>query len=56
MKTSAARVKAYEVNVGNGEVVIRARASRFWFRRGLQTGLESLPELRGYRALVEVTD
>ncbi len=50
------RVQSYEVQVVNGEIAIRARASRFWFRRGVQMGMEALPELRGYRARVEVVD
>jgi hypothetical protein len=50
------QLRSYEVRVAGRQVVVRARAARFWTRRSLRTGIEQLPALQGYRAVVDVVD
>jgi len=50
------RVKAVEVRVVGRDVTIRAKVSRFWYRRPVRHTLETLPGLSGYRSTVEVVD
>ena len=54
--TLAARLGFYEVRVVGREVVIQARAARFWQKRGVRRELESLPALGGYKASVLILD
>ena len=55
-ETFGTRLRSYEVRVVGREVVIRARAARFWQRRAIKGGLEALPALSGYRAVIEMVD
>jgi hypothetical protein len=50
------RVRAYEVRVVDRNIVIRARATRFWQKRSVRHALETLPGLDGYHARVDVVD
>ncbi len=50
------RVRSVEVFVTGRNVEIRARASRFWYRRSVRRSLETLPAIQGYRSRIEVTD
>jgi hypothetical protein len=55
-ETLGDRVKSVEVRVTGRTVSIRARASRFWHRRGVRRTLETLALPAGYRARVEGVD
>lgn len=50
------RVKDVDVKVSGRNVVVRARASRFWYRWTTRRTLNSLPMPAGYRARVELLD
>jgi hypothetical protein len=50
------RIRSYEVRVINRDVLIRAKAARFWQRRGVRHSLESLPALSGFHSRVEMVD
>jgi hypothetical protein len=50
------KLKSLDVKVVDRDVTIRARVSRFWFRRGVKHTIESLPTLAGYRTNIEVVD
>jgi hypothetical protein len=55
-RTLGSRVRTVEVRVNGRSVVIRARAARFWQRRGVRHSLETLPLPAGYRTRVEMLD
>jgi hypothetical protein len=48
------KVRSVEVRVSGRNVLIVARATRFWQKRGAQKALESLPALNGLRARVDL--
>jgi hypothetical protein len=48
------RVQGVEVRVSGRNVLIVARATRFWQKRGVRSALESLPALAGFRARVDL--
>lgn len=48
------RLQNVKVFVKGREILIKARASRFWFRRSARKSLDALPLPSGYRARVEV--
>ena len=50
------RLRSYEVRVVGKEVVIRAKATRFWQKRTVRNALDSLPGLNGYKVTVEMVD
>jgi hypothetical protein len=50
------RIRSVEVRVVDRNVTIRARVSRFWYRRSVRHTLETLPGLSGYRTRIEVVD
>jgi hypothetical protein len=50
------RLKSLEVRVNGHNVLIVARASRFWQKRSVKRTLETLPGLAGYRARVDILD
>ena len=50
------RLRSLEVRVSGRNVLIVARASRFWQKRSVRRALETLPGLAGYRARVDVPD
>jgi hypothetical protein len=50
------RVRSVEVRVRGRNVLIVARATRFWQKRPVRRSLETLPVLSGYRARVELED
>ncbi len=50
------RLRSLEVRVSGRNVLIVARASRFWQKRSLRRTLETLPGLAGYRARIDVPD
>jgi hypothetical protein len=50
------RVRDVEVRVVGRNVTIRARATRFWQRRGVRRSLETLPGLAGYRPTIEILE
>lgn len=50
------KVRDVEVLVVDRRVVIRARVTRFWQRRAARRAIESLPELAGYRASVDLAE
>lgn len=50
------RVRSFEVRIVGREVIIRARAARYFQRRGVRHDLEALPVLSGYRTNVELID
>jgi hypothetical protein len=50
------RVRSVEVRVNGKNVLVVARASRFWQKRAVRRALETLPALSGYRAHVELDD
>lgn len=47
-------LKSVEVRVVGRDVMIRARATRFWQRRSLRRSLEALPTASGYRTTVDL--
>ncbi|WP_165069189.1 hypothetical protein [Paludisphaera rhizosphaerae] len=50
------RVKDVDVKVSGRSVVVRARATRFWYRFGARRALNALPMPAGYHARVELLD
>lgn len=50
------RVRSFEVRVDGREVVIRARAGRYFQRRGVRHDLEALPVPSGYTTNVQLID
>jgi hypothetical protein len=48
------KVQGVEVRVNGRNVLIVARATRFWQKRGVRNALESLPALAGFRARVDL--
>jgi hypothetical protein len=50
------RLRSVEVRVSGRNVLIVARASRFWQRRSVRQSLETLPGLAGYRARVDIIE
>lgn len=48
------RLKEFEVLVIDRRVIVRARVQRFWQRSAVRKAIESLHELTGYRATVDV--
>jgi hypothetical protein len=50
------RLRSVEVRVSGRNVLIVAKASRFWQKRTLKRALETLPGLAGYRARVDIID
>jgi len=50
------RVRSVEVRVSGRNVLIVARAARFWQKRTVRHSLETLPALAGYRARIELDD
>ena len=55
-RTLGDHVRSVEVRISGRTVVFRARASRFWYRRGVRRTLESMPLPAGYRARVEAVE
>ncbi len=55
-ETLGDRVKSVEVRVTGRTVVIRAHASRFWYRRSVRRALDSLSLPSGYRGRIERVD
>jgi hypothetical protein len=50
------RLRSVEVRVSGRNVLIVARASRFWQKRSVRQSLETLPGLAGFRARVDILD
>jgi hypothetical protein len=50
------RLRSLEVRVSGRNVLIVAKANRFWQKRAVRQALETLPGLAGYRARVEIGD
>jgi len=50
------RVRSVEVRVSGRNVLIVAKAARFWQKRTVRHSLETLPALAGYRARIELDD
>jgi hypothetical protein len=50
------RVRSVEVRVSGRNVLIVAKATRFWQKRPIRRSLETLPVLSGYRARIELED
>jgi len=50
------RVRSIEVRVSGRNVLIAAKATRFWQKRTVRHSLETLPALAGYRARIELDD
>jgi len=50
------RLRSVEVRVSGRNVLIVARASRFWLKRSVRRSLETLPGLAGYRARVDIIE
>ena len=50
------RVRSVEVRVSGRNVLIVAKATRFWQKRPIRRSLEALPVLSGYRARIELED
>jgi hypothetical protein len=50
------RVRSAEVRVSGRNVLIVAKASRFWQKRAVRRTLETLPALAGVRARIELDD
>lgn len=50
------KLRNVDVRVVDRNITIRARVTRFWFRRNVKHTIESLPSLSGYHATVEVSD
>ena len=48
------KLQSVQVRVNGRNVLIVARPTRFWQKRGLQRVLESLPGLTGYRARIDL--
>lgn len=50
------RLRTYEVRVVGKEVMIKAKATRFWQKRSVRGALDSLPGLNSYKLSVEMID
>jgi hypothetical protein len=50
------KVQSVEVRVSGRNVLIAARATRFWQKRSVQRALESLPALAGLRTRIDLGD
>jgi hypothetical protein len=50
------KVQSVEVRVSGRNVLVVARATRFWQKRGVRRSLETLPALAGFRARVDLAD
>jgi hypothetical protein len=50
------RVRSVEVRVSGRNVLVVAKATRFWQKRPVRRSLETLPILTGYRARIELED
>jgi len=50
------RVRSIEVRVSGRNVLIVAKATRFWQKRAVRNSLETLPALAGYRARIDLDD
>ena len=50
------KLRELDVKVVGRDVTIHARASRFWYRRGVKRVIETLPGLSGYRTHIDVGD
>ena len=50
------KVQSVEVRVSGRNVLIVAKATRFWQKRGVRRSLESLPALSGFRARIDLDD
>ena len=50
------RVTSFDVRVSGRAVEIKAKAARFWQRRGVRHDLQTLPVLTGFKAVVELID
>jgi hypothetical protein len=50
------RLRSVEVRVSGRNVLIVAKASRFWQKRTVRRSLETLPGLAGYRARVDIIE
>ncbi len=48
------KVQSVEVRVSGRNVLIAARPTRFWQKRGVQRSLESLPALAGLRTRIDL--
>ncbi len=47
-------LRSLEVRITGRTIVIHARVNRFWQRRNVRRGIESIPALAGYRMSIEV--
>jgi len=54
--THGDKVQAIEVRVNGRNVLIVARPTRFWQKRGVRRSLESLPALADVRARIDLDD
>ncbi len=50
------RLRTYDVRVVGKEVMIRAKAARFWQKRAVRSELDGLPGLNSYTVRVEMID
>jgi hypothetical protein len=50
------RLRSVDVRVVDRDVVIRAKVTRFWYRRGVKRAIESMPALNGHKATVLIED
>ncbi len=50
------KVQSVEVRVSGRNVLIVAKATRFWQKRGVRRSLESLPALTGFRARIDLDE
>ena len=50
------RLRTYDVRVVGKEVMIRAKAARFWQKRAVRSELDALPGLNSYKLSVEMID
>jgi hypothetical protein len=50
------KLRSLDVSVVDRNVTIRARVTRFWYRRGVRRNLEALPGLTGYKTRVDVVE
>ncbi|MDG3004806.1 hypothetical protein [Paludisphaera mucosa] len=55
-ETLGERVKDVDVRVSGRSVLVRARASRFWYRWSARRALDALPMPSGYRGRAEMLD
>jgi hypothetical protein len=50
------KLRSVDIRVTGRNVLIVAKANRFWQKRGIRRTLEALPVLDGYRARFDVAD